>query len=420
MQAYQSAPCPYCGVTWNPPGAQACGNCRNALPPAPPAYAPPGYAPSGYAPPGYAQPGYGQAVAPGQPPYGYPGQTQPGPYPLAPGAPGSPYALTPAGYQPGSPYPAQQPPYPGYQGQAPGRPAAGGPGLQLFGRSVSLPFVVPTALRPYQRYLLIAPAAAAVLAVLLVGVTPAIAGTQIERGQQAIKVAVSHQANVDAALARFFSTAPGSNDPNLEKKTLIQEAKIYNEALAGLQADEAAIRSADQTLSLLQPVTPLKGSTITALRHRLALALSGLGQADRALTAAVNENNVALPYIDALIDYSKMGAALGKHDLVGAGALYPDAQQKLEQAMALDHAAGLSPAIARQVSSFSDALNGTEALIQALQAKDAAAIKKANDAIQAALKAMGSPAETVPADYESKTFSPMQKAYDSAIKAVKS
>jgi hypothetical protein len=225
---------------------------------------------------------------------------------------------------------------------------------------------------------------------------------------------------VDVAFGRFFSTQAGSSDPNIEKATLLQEAKAFNDALASVQSDEAALRSTDQSLSLLQPVTPLKSSAITVERHRIAVALSGLGQADRALTAAVNESNVALPYIDALIDYAKMGAALGKHDLVGAGAPYPDAQQKLEVAMSLDHAAGLSPAIAKQVSSFNDALNSTEALIQALQAKDTAAIRKANDSIQAAVKAMGSPAESVPADYESKTFSPMQKAYDSALKTLKS
>jgi len=54
------------------------------------------------------------------------------------------------------------------------------------------------------------------------------------------------------------------------------------------------------------------------------------------------------------------------------------------------------------------------------RAKFEAGIKKSNDAIQAALKAMASPAESVPADYESKTFGPMQKAYDSAMKALKS
>lgn len=393
MQAYQSAPCPYCGVTWNPPGAQACGNCRNGLPPAPPAYAPPGYVPPGY--------------------------PQPGGYPQPPSG-SNPYAFPPAGYQPGAPYTQPQPPYAGYPPQAMAAPLAGPSSLQVFGRSFTLPFVIPAILLPYQRYLLLAPAAVAALLVLVVGVTPALAGTQVDRAQQAIKATVSHQAKVDAAFARFFSTQGGSSDPNTEKATLQQDARTFNDALASVQSDEAALRSTDQALSLLQPVTPLRSSAIATERHRLAVALSGLGQADRALTAAVNEANVALPLIDALIDYARMGAALGKHDLVGAGAPYPDAQQKLELAMSLDHAAGVSPAIAKQVSSFNDALNGTEALVQALQAKDAAAIKKANDTVAAAVKAMGSPAESVPADYESKTFGPMQKAYDNAVKALKS
>jgi len=413
MQAYQSAPCPYCGVTWNPPGAQACGNCRNGLPPAPPAYGP-----TGYLPPGYPQPGN---ASPGQPqqPYSYPGQPQPGGYAPQPTAP-SPYGYPPTGYQPGAPYAQPQPPSAGYLPQVPAAAAAAAvrSSLQLFGRSVTLPFAIPAILLPYQRYLLLVPAAVAALMVLLVGVTPALAGSQVDRAQQAIKATGSHQARVDTAFARFFSTQAGSSDPNVEKAALQQDAKTFNDALASVQSDEAALRSSDQSLSLLQPVTPLKSSAIATERHRLAVALSGLGQADRALTAAVNEANVALPYIDALIGYAKMGAALGKHDLVSAGAPYPDAQQRLELAMSLDHAAGLSPAIAKQVSSFNDALNGTEALIQALQAKDAAAIKKANDAVQAAVKAMGSPAESVPADYESKTFGPMQKAYDSALKAL--
>lgn len=413
MQAYQSAPCPYCGVTWNPPGAQACGNCRNGLPPAPPAYGPPGYLP-----PAYPQPG---SAAPGQPqqPYGYPGQPQLGGYVPQPTPPNQ-YGYPPTGYKPGEPYAQPQAPYAGYVPQAPAAAAAARSSLQLFGRSVTLPFAIPAILLPYQQYLLLVPAAVAALAVLLVGVTPALAGSQIDHAQQAIKATASHQAKVDTAFARFFSPQGGSSDPNVEKAALQQDAKTFNDALASLQSDEATLRSSDQSLSLLQPVSPLKSRAIASERHRLAVALSGLGQAERALTAAVNEASVALPYIDALIDYAKMGAALGKHDLVGAGAPYPDAQQRLELAMSLDHAAGLSPAISKQVSSFNDALNGTEALIQALQAKDAAAIKKANDSVQAAVKAMGSPAETVPADYESKTFGPMQKAYDSALKALKS
>src|SRR2546425_12636838 len=94
MQAYQSAPCPYCGATWNPPGAQVCANCRNALPAPPPGYAPPGYAPPGYPPQGQEQ--------------GYPPMPQ---YPVAPsGYPGQPA-------QPGPPYPTYSLPV---YGQGPG------------------------------------------------------------------------------------------------------------------------------------------------------------------------------------------------------------------------------------------------------------------------------------------------------------
>src|SRR5579871_3670400 len=38
MQAYQPAPCVYCGASWNPPGAQTCVKCHNLLPGAAPQY----------------------------------------------------------------------------------------------------------------------------------------------------------------------------------------------------------------------------------------------------------------------------------------------------------------------------------------------------------------------------------------------
>ncbi|MDQ6709699.1 MAG: hypothetical protein M3Z11_03985 [Candidatus Dormibacteraeota bacterium] len=413
MQAYQSPPCPYCGITWNPPGAQTCANCRNTLPPAgyaPPGYAPPGYAPPGYAPPGYAPPGYApQGQAP-------PGQYQPAGPGGYPGAPGFP----PAGY-PQDPY-GQAPPYGQFAppGQVPGQaPNAAGSTLQLFGRSVALPFAIPTEVLRLQRPILYAVAGVALLLVAVLGVLPAVATRQISQAQQAIHTTVSHQAAVDAAFAAFFAPNPATVDPNAEKVATQKQAKSVTAGLASVQADESALRSIDQGLSWLQRVTPSKAASITAERKRLSTALTALGRADQALTAAVNEVNVALPYLDAVIDYSKMTTALAKHDLVGAGSLYPDAQQKMEAAMALDHAAGLPPALAKQLSSFNDALTSTESLVQALQAKDAAAVKKATDAIQVALKAMNTPAETVPADYETKTFGPMQTTYDAAMKALK-
>jgi hypothetical protein len=393
MQAYQSPPCPYCGITWNQPGAQTCANCRNQLPPPQASYAPPGYAP---------QQGYPQ-----QPQY----PVQPGQYP----------SYAPPGYDQTPGYP-QQPgygqPYPGY-GPAEGPGAAPGTTLRLFGQVITLPFVVPPQLLRFPRKVVPIGVGVLVLLVLFLGVLPAIASSQISAANQSLMTAASHQAKVDAAFAQLIGSSNSSNDPAALKAQFAKLAVTFNDGLNRVQSDEAALISVDQRLSIIKWGVPSKGAQITTERQRIAAALAGLQPADKAMTSAVNEAKLIQPYLDALIDYAKMSAALAKHDLVGAGAPYPDAQAKMEQAMSLTGAPGLAPQIAKQVSSFNDVLTNTESLIQAIQAKDPAGIKKYTDATNAALKAMSSPEETLPADYESKTFGPMQKAYDAAMKAIK-
>jgi hypothetical protein len=255
--------------------------------------------------------------------------------------------------------------------------------------------------------------------VLFIGVIPAVASGQTSSANQSLKTAASHQDRVDAAFTQALTLRASPADPAAAKTQFDKLAKSFNDGLTLVQSDEAALTSIDQRLAVLHWVTPSKRSSIADARHRVAAALNGLKQADQALTAAVNEIRVIQPYNDALIDYAKIGVALAKRDLVGAGAPYPDAQQKIEVAISLSHAAGLPPQIAKQVNSFSDVLMNTESLVQAIQAKDAAGIKKYTDARNAALTAMASPDETVPADYELKTFGPMQKAYDAAMKLIK-
>jgi len=416
MQAYQSPPCPYCGITWNQPGAQACANCRNPLAPPQPSYAPPGY-PQG--PPQGQQPGQG---------YGAPNYPQQPQYPGAPpgyqGQPGQGYpTYGPPGYQ------QQQGPYgpdPGYGYPPQGQPAAApGTTVSLFGQTFTLPVALPTlppALLQFRRYIgrVVAVAVGLLVVLILVStVMPAVASGQISSGSQALKTAASHQNKIDAVFAQALTLRSNTSDPTAAKAQFEKLAKSFNDGLSLVKSDEAAVTSIDQRLSFLQWVAPSKGAAITAARYRLNVGMAGLKPADQALTAAVNEVKVIQPYNDALIDYQKMGVALSKHDLVGAGAPYPDAQQKIELAVSNSHAAGLPPQIAKQVSSFSDVLLNTESLIQAIQAKDTAGIKKSTDAMNAALKAMSTPEETVPADYETKTFGPMQKAYDAAMKAIK-
>jgi hypothetical protein len=435
MQAYQTAPCPYCGATWNQPGAQACANCRNPLPPPQPGYAPPGYAPG----PPQGQPPQGPAQQPGYP-YGgpnYPPQNYPQPppqypgpppgYPNQAGQPGQPAypSYAPPGYGQNPGYPQQQgygqvPGYPGYAPEAQTASGRASTTLRIFGQAVTVPMALPPAVVERQQAIVNGVLGLVALLVLLFGIMPVVASGQISTANQSLTAVASHQGKVDAVFTQIFNAKTNTSDPVAFKGPFDKLAKSFNDGLTLVQADEAALNSIDQRLSLIQWVTPSKGAEIAAERHRLSAALAGLKQADQAFTASVNEAKVIQPYIDALIDYTKIGAALAKRDLVGAGAPYPDAQQKIELAVSFAGAPGLPPQIAKQVNSFNDVLTNTESLVQAIQAKDAAGIKKYTDAMNAALKAMSGPDETLPADYETKTFGPMQKAYDAAMKAIKS
>src|SRR5437773_702985 len=424
MQAYQSAPCPYCGATWNPPGAQACANCRNALPPPSPGYAPPGYPPQGQEQQPPAPAPYG---APNYPPQGYPQMPQypgaPNGYPGQPGQPGSPYpTYAPPGYAQGPGYPQQ----PGAYGQAPGyptyaadAPASGSTALRLFGQTFTVPMALPPIVVRYQQEIAYAILGVVGLSVLLLGVTPALASSQIAGADQAVATAVIHESNIDARSASFLAPDSSATDLAGLKAQAVKDLQSIDNALAIVQADEAALRGADQRLVVLQFVAPPSGAAIAAERQRLKTALDGLKQADEALTAGSNQGKVMMPALDAMIDFTKMYAAIGKHDLAGAGAPYPDAQQKLQLALSLDHAPGVPDALAKQISAFNDLVNNTESLVQAIANKDAAATKKNSDAVQAGLKTLTALEAALPADYEVKTYAHLQKGYDAAMKSLK-
>lgn len=426
MQAYQSAPCPYCGATWNPPGAQACTNCRNQLPPPAPAYTPPGYAPQ------QGQPGGNQGQ--GGYPYGtqYPQQQ----YPQTPGQyPGAPsgYPGQQAGYPGQGQYPGQQ--YPGYGEQAysqyPGSQYGATPGypgygpqaapnsttLRLFGQAITVPVALPPIVVQYQQKIIYALVGAVALLIVFFGILPAVASGQVSAANQAVATAVSHQAAVDAGFSAFFAPETNSADLNVIQTAQTKTLAAISASLSSVQADESALSSADQRLAVLSIIAFPSGKAIAAERDKIKTALDGLHQADTALTAGSNMGKVLLSIGQAKMDYTRMSNALNKHDLVGAAAPYPDAQQKLQEAISQSNAPGVPAVIGKEVSALNTLLDDTESLIQAIQNKDAAGTKKSSDAIQADLKAVGS--LTLPADYEVKTYSANQKAYDAAIKSLK-
>jgi hypothetical protein len=277
-----------------------------------------------------------------------------------------------------------------------------------------LPPVVVT----YQRQIAYGALGLLALLVVLFGITPAMASGQIAAADQAVTSTVLHNAKVQAGFTALFVGNTGS-DLNATKAQAEKNAAGINAALSVVQADEATLRGADTRLMILQFVAPPSGGAISSERARIKTALDGLKQADEALTAGSNQAKVMLPTYDAMVDFTKMYAAINKHDLVGAGAPYPDAQQKLQLAMSLDHAPGVPESLAKQISAFNDLVNNTEALVQAIQNKDAAGTKKYSDLVKAGLAQLTPLADALSPDYEVKTYGPLQKGYDAAIKAIK-
>ena len=384
MQAYQSAPCPSCGATWNQPGAQTCANCRNPLPPAQPSYAPPGYAPPGYPPPGYAPPGYAQGPAYPQPPAGYGQPTQ---YPT---------------FVPGAAAAAPQ----------------GSTTLNLFGQTITIPMVLPNALVAHQKQIVYAIAGVVALLLLLFSVAPALAAGQIAGAQRMVAGTLADQAKVEAGFTSLFATN-STTDINATRAQASKNAQSINSALATVQADESALRGADLRLLVLQFAAPPSRRPIAAERQRIKTGLDALRQADEALTAGANQAKVMVPVYDAMVDFTKMYAALNRHDLAGAGAPYPDAQHKMQLAMSLDHAAGVPETLAKQLADFNDLVNNTEALVTAIQSNDSAGTKKYSGLVQAGLKLLAPLANAITPAYEAKTYGHLQKGYEASIRALK-
>jgi hypothetical protein len=443
MQAYQSSPCPYCGITWNQPGAQACANCRNPLPQSGPAYAPPGYAPAQPGQPGaYPQAGYGQPADPSQvQPGQYQGQPQQGQYP---GQAGQYPAGYPQGYQPQDPnaypqqgyqgYPAgQQYPqsgYPGYPQAYPGQaypsftPTGAGPAplntITLMGQTIKLPFAIPASIwiPIAQRTQSIMPAAAIVIGVFVLEfmILPLVTATQVSAAAEAITAAIHHQPSVDAAITTFLKPQPTQNTSiDQDKAQLQKEQQQLESALATLQGDESSLSGLDQRLNILGLITLPSHASATAQRARVDRALNGLRDADQALTAGINQMKLLAPMLDATSDYLKMSAGIAQHNLAAAGAPYPDAQQKLQDAAQLDQAPGIAPIQQAEVKVFAQLVNDTEQMILAIQNKDTAGTRKYAAAVQADGKQLASYSDSALDTYNTKTFGALQKSYDSAM-----
>ncbi|TME55358.1 MAG: hypothetical protein E6I60_06380 [Chloroflexi bacterium] len=124
--------------------------------------------------------------------------------------------------------------------------------LRLFGQTVTVPGTLPPIVVEHQQAIIKGVLGLVAVLVLLFGIMPVVASGQISAATQSLEAAASHQAKVDAVFTQIFTAKTNANDPIASKAQWDKLAKSYNDGLVLVQADEAALNSVDQRLSLIQ------------------------------------------------------------------------------------------------------------------------------------------------------------------------
>jgi hypothetical protein len=263
-------------------------------------------------------------------------------------------------------------------------------------------------------------AAIAVVWVFLNAVVPVLATSNLKAADQAVSSAIGHQAAIDAAISRAFSTTGKDPMTDLPGAQQGMDARLASSqaALDQVKADESAIATLDQHLGWLSPVSGSRSSEIAAARHHLEAALVPLQKVDQVLTGFVAQERQIEQVFASMAVWKTMSDDLAKKDAAGAIALNPDAQQKLQTATVSGQGTDVPPASVQYTKNFQSVLDNTEKLAEAVQAKDNAGVAKYTAAMQAAIRAMQFDGNGALA-WNLKRFQPLLDAYHAGIHALK-
>ncbi len=144
--------------------------------------------------------------------------------------------------------------------------------------------------------------------VALIGLVSISAQAELGAGDQALSIAGSHRATVDAAMALFLSPIDPNQpqDPDAIRTESDRRLSLYRDALAEVKADSARLKAAADALGWLGPVALGKGGQLAAARQRTQATLDGLGPAQQVLTAAVDQELVGRGVFDATLKENDM------------------------------------------------------------------------------------------------------------------
>jgi hypothetical protein len=263
-------------------------------------------------------------------------------------------------------------------------------------------------------------AIAAVILLGLVAVAVMMGRSAAATEAKALSGVVFDEPTVDAALSQFLSAAEISQDagPAAARAESDRRLSQYREALGHVRAQEQVLQQTRSTLALLGPLS-LGDGPGSALDHRAATALSGLRQADQALTAASDQEVVGRAIYEALLREHTMLDAIGKQQFAQSHQAAADARQAIAPAESREHNNDVPPRVLVIVHSVRTMIDATDSLAFATSRQQTDAATTAQHELNAAISSfqeendIGATADTN--QWNTDRYGPMLNAYDVAV-----
>lgn len=274
--------------------------------------------------------------------------------------------------------------------------------------------------RSSRRWVPVAVIAVVVLLVIgyVVGGSAAAAGP-VSRADSALRATVDH----NNAIANMFQDDPFKNvdfgasnpDPTAAKSALgivNGEASRWQDMISG---DRNALRKVRGDLNTSLLTLPENG-TIDSHRRRVDAGLSAMATAQKALDLIRKQVAFLMPLMDVVADFQAVGKAADANDIGTMQSSLSSAAASLQKTITLAKDASVPQPLTSALATLQKTVTDMQALVTAVQSRNAAAISAGVAAVEADSKALDAVDSTAIDKAETALIQPLSDAYDRDMK----
>jgi hypothetical protein len=237
---------------------------------------------------------------------------------------------------------------------------------------------------------------------------------------ETIRGVLVQQPAVDAAMNGFLSAGGIDQNTGLNAVRALSDRRLtqYRDALATVRKEEAALQQQQSTLASLGPLS-LGDGPGSALDHRVGVALSGLSQADKVLTAAVDQSTLERAVFETVLEEQQMLDAIKQQQYMEADRIDADADHALLPAEWRSHYKDIPPQTARLVGFVRLIIDSTDSVAIFTFRNQADPLAYARSELNSAIGGYNTLSSDAAAaqnnGWNTTQYGPRVAAYDSAI-----